>query len=62
MDETTRYLIGVKLLHLREPSHTKAFWHLVDSAMPGSQEHARWLRLHGQELRDDDVTTALSES
>lgn len=56
------YVVVHELLHLREPNHTKAFWRLVESARPGWQEQARWLRLHGQELRDYDVATALAES
>ena len=46
------YVVVHELLHLREPSHTRAFWRLVDAAQPGWREAARWLREHGQELRD----------
>jgi len=37
--------------YLREPSHSKVFWRLLDAVRPGWQEQARWLREHGQELR-----------
>lgn len=46
------YVVVHELVHLREPNHTKAFWRLVEAAQPGWQEQARWLREHGQELRD----------
>jgi predicted metal-dependent hydrolase len=44
------YVVVHELCHLKEPSHTKAFWRLLDVARPGWQEQARWLREHGQEL------------
>jgi hypothetical protein len=53
------YVVVHELLHLREPNHTKAFWRLVEAARPGSQEQARWLREHGQELRDYEPRHAL---
>jgi predicted metal-dependent hydrolase len=30
------------------------FWRLLETAQPGWQEQARWLRQHGQELHDYD--------
>lgn len=49
------YVVVHELCHLREPSHSKAFWRLLEVARPGWQEQARWLREHGQELRAYDV-------
>jgi predicted metal-dependent hydrolase len=56
------YVVVHELLHLREPNHTKAFWQLVEAARPGWQEQARWLREHGQELRDYKVPDAFRAS
>jgi hypothetical protein len=46
------YVVVHELLHLREPNHSKGFWRLLDAALPGWQEQARWLRDHGQELHE----------
>ena len=51
-----------QLCHLREPSHQKPFWRLLDVAQPGWQEQARWLREHGQELHDYDLAAALGQT
>jgi predicted metal-dependent hydrolase len=50
--EVLEYVVVHELCHLREPSHQKLFWRLLDSARPGWQMQARWLREHGQELHD----------
>lgn len=57
--ETLEYVVIHELCHLRQPSHSKAFWRLLDMARPGWQEHDRWLREHGQELRGYDPATAV---
>jgi predicted metal-dependent hydrolase len=57
--EVLEYVVVHELLHLREPNHTRAFWRLVETALPGWQEQARWLRKHGQELRDYRPETAI---
>jgi predicted metal-dependent hydrolase len=44
------YVVVHELCHLREPSHSRSFWRLLEAARPGWQEQARWLREHGQEL------------
>jgi predicted metal-dependent hydrolase len=49
--DVLEYIVVHELCHLREPSHSKAFWRLLDVARPGWQEQTRWLREHGQELR-----------
>lgn len=46
------YVVVHELCHLKEPSHAKSFWRLVDAARPGWHAPARWLREHGQELHD----------
>ena len=50
-DEVLEYVVVHEFCHLRESSHSKPFWRLLDSARPGCQQQARWLREHGQELR-----------
>jgi predicted metal-dependent hydrolase len=50
-EKVLEYVVVHEVCHLREPSHSKAFWRLLDAARPGWQEQARWLREHGQELR-----------
>ena len=51
------YVVVHELCHLKEPSHAKPFWRLLDPARPGWQEQARWLREHGQELHDYDPSS-----
>jgi predicted metal-dependent hydrolase len=53
------YVVVHELCHLREPSHQKPFWRLLESARPGWQEQARWLREHGQELHEHVPASAL---
>jgi predicted metal-dependent hydrolase len=57
--EVLEYVVVHELCHLREPSHQKTFWRLLDSARPGWQQQARWLREHGQELHDYRPAAAL---
>lgn len=57
--EVLEYVVVHELCHLREPSHSRAFWRLLEAARPGWQEQARWLRANGQELHDYDVAAAL---
>ena len=49
-EEVCRYVVVHELCHLRELNHSKAFWRLVDEAMPGWREHKRWLDVNGHEL------------
>lgn len=60
--EVLEYVVVHELCHLREPSHGKAFWRLVDAAYPGWQAQARWLREHGQELRSYEPRLALDKA
>jgi predicted metal-dependent hydrolase len=48
--EVLAYVVVHELCHLREPSHSKAFWRILETARPGWQGQARWLRENGQEL------------
>jgi predicted metal-dependent hydrolase len=57
--EVLEYVVVHELCHLREPSHQKPFWRLLETARPRWQEQARWLREHGQELHDYDPARAL---
>jgi predicted metal-dependent hydrolase len=50
--EVLDYVAVHELLHLRTPNHSKAFWQMLESARPGWQDQARWLREHGQELHE----------
>lgn len=45
------YVVIHELCHLRELNHSKAFWQLVATAMPGWEEHKRWLAENGRELQ-----------
>jgi predicted metal-dependent hydrolase len=58
--DVLRYVVLHELCHLREPSHSKAFWRLLEAARPGWQEQARWLREHGQGLHDFTLRAALT--
>jgi predicted metal-dependent hydrolase len=44
------YVVVHELCHLVEPNHSKAFWGLVDQAVPGWRRQAAWLRDHAEEL------------
>lgn len=59
--EVLEYVVVHELCHLREPSHQKPFWRLLEMTLPGWQARNRWLREHGQELRDYDPTQALTQ-
>jgi predicted metal-dependent hydrolase len=58
--EILEYVVVHELCHLREPSHQKRFWRLLETVRPGWHEQARWLREHGQELHDYEPARALS--
>jgi predicted metal-dependent hydrolase len=58
--EVLEYVVVHELCHLREPSHQKPFWRLLESARPGWREEAHWLREHGQELHDYTPVKALA--
>ncbi|MGE3413594.1 MAG: M48 family metallopeptidase [Dehalococcoidia bacterium] len=49
--EVLRYVVVHELLHVRMANHSKTFWRALDASLPGWEEHARWLRCHGDELR-----------
>ena len=59
--EVLEYVVVHELCHIREPSHQKPFWRLLESVRPGWQRQARWLREHGQELSDYRPAAALNE-
>lgn len=48
--DVLKYVVVHELCHLREPSHSKRYWQILDVARPGWQEPARWLRENGHEL------------
>jgi predicted metal-dependent hydrolase len=49
--DVREYVVIHELCHLRELNHSQAFWQLVSTALPGWQEHKRWLAEHGRELQ-----------
>ena len=55
--DVQRYVVIHELCHLRISNHSKAFWSLLDDAMPGWRDHAAWLREHGHELRSYSIPT-----
>ncbi len=57
--EVLEYVVVHELLHLREHNHSNAFWRLLDEARPDWRRQARWLREHGHELHDYDLSAAL---
>lgn len=60
--EILEYVVVHELCHLREPSHQKPFWRLLETARPRWQDQARWLREHGQELHDYTPTVPILEA
>jgi len=42
--EVIDYVIVHELVHLRQPDHSDRFWNKVKNAMPGYEQHRRWLR------------------
>jgi predicted metal-dependent hydrolase len=46
-----RYVVVHELLHVRVPSHSRAFWRSVEIAYPGWRESVSWLSRHGSEVR-----------
>ncbi len=49
-DHVLDYVAAHEVAHLREMNHSKAFWDLVRTALPGMQRGRDWLKAHGQEL------------
>jgi predicted metal-dependent hydrolase len=49
--DVREYVVIHELCHLRELNHSKAFWQLIATAMPGWKEHKRWLAKNGRELQ-----------
>jgi predicted metal-dependent hydrolase len=56
-EDVQRYVVVHELCHLRVANHSKAFWRLLDDALPSWREPAAWLREHGHELRAYAVPT-----
>ena len=50
-EDVLEYVVIHELCHLRELNHSKAFWRLLDEAMPGWKLHRSWLNEHGHELQ-----------
>ena len=49
--EVLEYVVVHELCHLAEPSHSRRFWSLLESARPGYRAEKDWLRRHGWELQ-----------
>lgn len=41
------YIIVHELAHLKHPTHTDAFWSMVDRVLPDYQERKDWLKMNG---------------
>lgn len=59
-EEVQRYVIVHELCHVRVRNHSKEFWRLLDTTMPGWRDQAAWLREHGHELRGYAAEVACS--
>jgi len=49
--EILDYVIEHEVAHLSVHDHSRRFWDLLASRMPGYREHERWLKRHGPSLR-----------
>jgi predicted metal-dependent hydrolase len=49
--EVLDYVVIHELCHLRIANHSKPFWRMLESALPGWQSPASWLAEHSGELR-----------
>ncbi|MFN8225059.1 MAG: SprT family zinc-dependent metalloprotease [Gaiellales bacterium] len=58
-NEVCCYVVVHELCHVRELNHSKAFWRLVDAALPGWRSERRWLTEHGHELQAYDPALAV---
>jgi predicted metal-dependent hydrolase len=47
--EVLDYVIVHELAHLKQHDHSRAYWRLVERAMPDYRRHVDWLRIHGAE-------------
>jgi predicted metal-dependent hydrolase len=45
--EVFEYVIAHEMCHLRHMNHSREFWRLVCSVMPGFQKHRDWLKFKG---------------
>jgi predicted metal-dependent hydrolase len=50
--QVLEYVVVHELCHLRDASHSKRYWQIVEAALPGWQKPARWLRENGHELHN----------
>ncbi len=41
------YVVAHEVAHIRFPSHTPAFWRMVENIKPGYEEQKKWLRFNG---------------
>ncbi len=49
-ERVLEYVVVHELCHLREASHSKRYWQILEMSFAGWQEPARWLRENGHEL------------
>jgi predicted metal-dependent hydrolase len=49
--EILDYVVEHEVAHLTVHDHSRRFWSLLGSRMPGYREHERWLKAHGPSLK-----------
>ena len=49
--EVIDYLVVHELCHLRELNHSRSYWSLVESIMPGYRSARKWLKVNGGKLK-----------
>ncbi len=48
--EVIDYIVVHELCHLKEPNHSKKYWHRVAMAMPDYRIHRKWLKDNGEKF------------
>jgi predicted metal-dependent hydrolase len=54
------YVVEHEVCHLEVRDHSRRFWALLESRLPGWREQARWLKRYGPLLADDSALRSAS--